>query len=243
MGTGSAYATFFEDNHIAALLDNAGDAFQALASALDSSTSDCSRRLRELAYATYRRRFEQKKFPRLPVYRAYQAAGLVLLSRSGSPVAQNARTVQRERFPGCAHQPGSRPPTAFPHPEDIINTRTFFTELRRRPGLREVLWPERDQASFLEGFRERERRRELLAAAARLGHGFIDLWVLMVKRIGSMALGAQERSEERAEALIADYLNLLESQSQQPGFHAYRELAEIGQHYDLILAVNFPEDS
>ena len=51
----------------------------------------------------------------------------------------------------------------------------------------------------------------------------------------------QERSEERAEALIADYLDLLESQSQQPGFHAYRELAEIGQHYDLIVAVNFPE--
>ena len=65
----------------------------------------------------------------------------------------------------------------------------------------------------------------------------------MVKRIGSMALGAQERSEERAEALIADYLDLLESQSQQPGLHAYRELAEIGQHYDLILAVNFPEVS
>ncbi len=48
----------------------------------------------------------------------------------------------------------------------------------------------------------------------------------MAKRIGSMALGAQERSEERAEALIADYLDLLESQSQQPGLHAYRELAE-----------------
>ncbi len=228
MGTGSAYATFFEDNHIAALLDNAEDAFQALASALDSSTSDCSRRLRELAYATYRRRTKQKAFPRLPAYRNYQAAGLVLLSRSRSPVARKARTVQRERFPGCAHQPSSAPPPAFPQPEELINTRTFFTELRRRPGLREVLWPERDQASFLEGFRERERRRELLAAAARLGHAFIDLWVLMVKRIGSMALGAQERSEERAEALIADYLDLLESQSQQPGLHAYRELAEIG---------------
>jgi hypothetical protein len=55
MGTGSAYATFFEDNHIAALLDNVEDAFQALASTLGLSTSDCSRRLRELAYATYQR--------------------------------------------------------------------------------------------------------------------------------------------------------------------------------------------
>ncbi len=39
-----------------------------------------------------------------------------------------------------------------------------------------------------------------------------------------MALGAQERSEERAEALIVNYLDLLESQSQQPGLHRIASL-------------------
>jgi hypothetical protein len=93
----------------------------------------------------------------------------------------------------------------------------------------------------LDSFRAQERRREMIATVARLGHAFIDLWALFVARIGSMRLRAQERTTERSESLIGDYLNLLEEQRTAPGFTAYRELAEVGRNYDLIFDVNFPE--
>jgi len=121
-----------------------------------------------------------------------------------------------------------------------LETRTFFTELAERPDLRAVLWPEKFPADFGTRFQRREQRRELLSAAARLGHPLIDLWLLAVKRLGTLEAGAQERIEGRAEALVADYLGLLEKQKDESGYGAFHELAEIARNFDLILAVNFP---
>ena len=240
-GMGSAYSTFFEDNYISALLGVSDEALEALATEIDTSPEEIAHRLRELAYSIYHQVSKQKKFPRLVVFHAYQAAALILISHSRSPLAQNAKEILRERYPGYIHQPGFRVPDGFPGPEEYINTRTFFTELRLRPQLRDELWPRPSVADFLECFKGQERRRELLAAVARLGHAFIDLWALFVSRVGSIGLRAQERSGERAESLINDYLNLLEQQRAERGFNAYQELSEVGQNFDLIFAVNFPE--
>lgn len=164
-----------------------------------------------------------------------------MIADSPNSLSHDARVILRERYPGYVYQPRLQPPDGFPEAEDFINTRTFFTELRLRPALRDELWPKPVGASLLECFMSQERRRELLAAVARLGHAFLDLWALVVGRIGSIRLRAQERTGERAEALINDYLNKLEEQKAERGFNSYKELSEVGKHYDLIFDVNFPE--
>jgi hypothetical protein len=241
MGTGSAYSTFFEDNLIGAILGDPEDTLASLASVLGKSEAECVSRLRNLAFTTFHRASRQKRFPRLPVFHAYQAAGLVLLASSKEAIASEAKIVLRERYPGAALQPEFEVPSGFPEPREFVNTRTFFAELRRRPELRGELWPASAKADFRDRFREREQRRELLSGTARLGHAFLDLWALAMARTGSLKRGAQEKTGERTEALIGDYLDLLESQRGQRGFHAYRELFEVAANHELILSVNFSE--
>ena len=55
MSQGSAYATFFADNHVSALLGSPDDAFAALATELGESEEECPGRLRKLAFTTFRR--------------------------------------------------------------------------------------------------------------------------------------------------------------------------------------------
>ncbi|HWP44256.1 MAG TPA: helicase-related protein, partial [Blastocatellia bacterium] len=242
-GMGSAYSTFFEDNYTATLIGLTDGAFGGLADELEFSPEELMFRLREIAYSKYHNITGQKKFPRLIVFHSYQAAALDLLARSRSGLARDAKVILRERYPGYTHQAVLQPPDGFPDPEEFINTETFFTQLRLRPSLRDELWPKPTGSSLLECFINQERRRELLAAVARLGHAFIDLWALFAARVGSIRMGAQERSGERAEALIKDYLDLLEKQKGERGLNAYQELAEVGRNYDLILSVNFPESA
>ncbi len=243
MSQGSAYATFFADNHVSALLGSPDDAFAALATELGESAEECLGRLRKLAFTTFRRASRQVKYQRLPVFHAYQAAGLALLAHSASELRRDARVALREQYPGAALQPEFEVGSGFPAPRStsMINARTFFTELRRREHLREGLWPASEAEEFVDRFREEERRRELLAATARLGHAFIDLWALAVRRTGSIRLGAQEKTGERSEALISDFLDLLGSQKEHEGLCAYREMRAVAEHHDLLLAVNFPE--
>jgi hypothetical protein len=240
-GMGSAYSTFFDDNYVSALLGVSDDVYGGVADELGISREELYAYLRGLGYSIYTRKTKQKKFPRLVVFHAYQEAALILLTQSRGSVAQDAKVILRERYSTQAPQSHLRVPEAFPDPEEFINTRTFFTELRLRPALRAELWPQPSGNSLLEYFRDQERRREMIATVARLGHAFIDLWVLFVVRIGSMRLRAQERATERSESLIGDYLNMLEEQRATTGFTAYRELAEVGQNYDLVFDVNFPE--
>ena len=241
MSQGSAYATFFADNHVSALLGSPDDAFAALATELGASEEECLGRLRKLAFTTFRRASRQAKYQRLPVFHAYQAAGLALLAHSAFELRRDARVALREQYPGAALQPEFEVGSGFPSPREHINARTFFTELRRREHLREGLWPASAAEEFVERFREEERRRELLAATARLGHAFVDLWALAVRRTGSIRLGAQEKTGERSEALISDFLDLLESQAGHEELCAYREMRATAEHHDLLLAVNFPE--
>ena len=71
MGQGSAYVTFFEDNHLAALLGRPED---VLASELGEPEAECLERLRKLAYTSFGRRSRQTQYPQLPMFHAYQEA-------------------------------------------------------------------------------------------------------------------------------------------------------------------------
>jgi hypothetical protein len=77
---------------------------------------------------------------------------------------------------------------------------------------------------------------------SRLGHAFIDFYVLVVRHIGSLKAGAREA--EDIAGLMRDYLDLLDSQRLELDsleFRAYSELAAAGKNFDLILDVNAPD--
>lgn len=238
---GSAYATFFEDNYLTWLLDEPDNPVQTIAEIRHASVEETTRRLRQAAYSIFRQSSKQQRFPRLRVFWAYQQAALFLLEQvQDNDLAEKARIIRRERY-GGGPLDLLAPPGNFPDPDHFLATKTFFTELVKRAQLRDRLWPEEPNDDFLAYFRRREQRRELLLAAARLGHPFIDLWLTAAHRLGTISAGVQERSEDRAEALINDYLDILENQQQNNQIHsAYTELVKVAINFDLILAVNFP---
>jgi superfamily II DNA or RNA helicase len=239
---GSAYSTFFEDNYVTWLLGEVSDPTRSIAKQTGASVKDTEQELRAVASGIFISESKQRRFPRRRVFRAYQEAALALLADArDNTIAEKARVIRRERF--SASPVGDLTPlTNFPSPNDFLTARTFFTELAKRPDLRAELWPEEAQDDFVQHFRRREQRRELLLAAARLGHPFIDLWQLAVNQFGTLEAGAQKHTEGRAESLISDYLDLLEGQRRRETseYSAFRELAEIARNFDLILAVNFP---
>ena len=123
-----------------------------------------------------------------------------------------------ERFPD-SRPIALAPPAGFPAHDVGLGLTTVFTELRRRPALREHLWPEdvlEDREDFQPAFRRREQRRELLSAMARLGAAYVDLYLLAIGRIGSFKLG-QRRETESATELAVDFVALLERQKGEPG--------------------------
>ncbi len=237
---GSAYATFFEDNYITWLLGEAEDPVQVIAEQANMPGQVVAQKLREVAFAIFRQGSKQTKFPRLRVFLAYQEAALFFLEHARDhELKEKARIMRRERFGGGPVKRDS-PPDNFPPPLEALKTPTFFTELAKHPQLQARLWPKETSGDFTEQLRRREQRQELLSAATRLGHPFIDLWLLTACRLESISAGAQERTEDRAMALIKDYLDLLEQQQDQTDYNAFQELAQIATNFDLILAVNFP---
>src|SRR5690606_25234731 len=68
----SAYVTFFEDNHVAALLGRSENVLEALASALGQSVGDLTRRLRDRAFGLLQtRRGPTDGYPRLYTFQSY----------------------------------------------------------------------------------------------------------------------------------------------------------------------------
>ena len=239
--TSTIYSTFFDDDYVSWLLGRPADPLAALRDHLGMATEELTGRLRGLAFANYRRRSTQRlRFPRLYVFEAYQAAGLTLLAAGSEPVATRARIVLEERF---SHRQtrDEEAPNAFPGPGMGIGITTFITELVRRCELRDEIWPKEEGPDFAESFRRREQRRELLSAMSRLGAAYIDLYTTAIAGIGSFALNAQPDSESSVESLAGDYLDLLERQRGEEGFHAHAELSAAANAFDSILAVNFPD--
>ncbi len=245
---GGIYATFFEDNYVMALLDaRSGEVTAALAKALGISTDALATELGERA-----KRFlgQAKKIPRADRFAAFQAAAVEKLKDVDGPWRERAQVIWNELFATAIKV---KPASTEPELGDLLETATFWTELRQRPALRQRLWPEPgNQNNARAAFREQEQRALLLATAARLGHAFIDLYTLVVRRLESLDLGtrATEDDDETApeKGRIEEYLDLLEDQMraraadpESPRWSAFDELAAYADHFDLILDVNAPE--
>lgn len=259
-----AYSTFFADNHVMGLLGSRpGAVLSSLAAALDLSEEETTRGLRARA-AKYLSR-KAKVITRAARMEASQAAALELLRDHGRALGEKAGVVLQLVYP----DPVTPRPTREAPPEiaAALERATFFTELRRpeRAALRARLWPtpERPATSLEEwraGFREQVLRGALLATAARLGHAFIDLYLVAMSGRSTFALGraaeaggaaepegAADGEDREGEAggdrLLHDYLDLLESQrvaAQPRPWGAFDELAEVAANHDLIVDTNVP---
>ncbi len=241
MSEGSAYSTFFEDNYVRWLLGESEAPVARIADEVGQPTAAIAERLRRMAFGIFREMSRQKRFPRLRVFWAYQEAALALLAEGtrNEAIRQRAQIIRQERFGSQPIWP-QPPVSSFPPPDEPLKAKTFFTELVKRPDLRNDLWPGESETDFRAHFRRREQRRELLSAVARLGHPLIDLWVLAITQLNTLRIGAQARVEGRAEALIAEYVSLLDKQRLEGGYTAFCELSDAAHNFDLILAVNFP---
>jgi len=237
----SAYSTIFEDDHIDMLLGRPNNTLDRLAEELSMTPAELRGQLTPRAFNHFRGRSEQQKgYPRLYVFEAYQAAALELLAASSSSQSEPAQIVLAERHREAAAIERETP-GQFPRPEEALGICTFFTELARRPDLREALWPEEIDPSFRRRFRRQEQRRELLSAMARLGAPYIELYMLAIRQLGGFELRREAESERPEQILIQDFLELLENQRTEPGFHSFRELSDAARTFDLLLAVNFPD--
>jgi hypothetical protein len=241
---GATYATFFEDNYVAEVLGcRHGEVESRLAEALGLSREALREELRERS-----RHFLSgaRKYQRADRFEAVQGAAIQWLKEQSGPFQEKARVVWHEWF-----EPRQRRSPAGTAPDigGWLETPTFFTEIRKRPRLREVLWPASAQADQTQAFREQMLRAQMLASAVRLGHGLIDLYVMTVRRLASLDMGAQEVSDDEegqdlATDPINEYLEHLESQLATPladrEWGGCDELAEIACNFDLIVDVNQP---
>ena len=175
------------------------------------------------------------------MYLAYQEAALRTLAEINNEIGHRARTIVDERFETPFPETAPPAPESFPDPGESLDSRTFFTELALRPSLASAIWPASSDIDFRSAFRSREQRRELLTSAMTLGHPIVDLWLLAARRLPSLRRGFGERGEDTPESLAAAFLDLLSDQRNQEGMNSWRELEAIGQNFELILNVNFPD--
>lgn len=244
---GTAYSTFFEDNHVMELLGAApGGVAGTLGAALGLDAESLRRELRGRA-AKYLS--GAKRLQRGDRFEAAQAAGIELLMEQKDARAERARVIWRERFETSVR---AVPLRDAPDVADVLEQETFFTELRRpeRAALRAALWPESRPAPNRDGFREQQLRAQMLATAARLGHSLIDLYVLTVARLGSIELRTADAESDEGggsdhRRITNEFLDVLEGQRVVPlserSWAAFDELTQIAQNFDLILDVNAPE--
>jgi hypothetical protein len=244
LGSGSGvYGTLFKDNHVAAILGcRPGTVRARLASLLGVSREAVEAEVRERS-----REFlgDATTVPRGRRFDAAQAAALRLLIDSPATppeTRQKAETIWVAAFAYAVRSVRDRSPDVV----DMLETDTFFSGLRHRPALRAALWPE-PMATDAASFHEQELRACLLASASRFGHSLVDLYVLVMRRLGSLRKGAQEDEDAQDDhdaGLVGDFLDLLERQMHTPrgerGWGAFDELSEIAAHFDLILDVNEP---
>jgi hypothetical protein len=237
----SVYATFFEDDYVAWLLDSRGSTLSALSRRLKIGPATLRSELKRRAFGIFAKRTDRKEgYPRLYLFEAYQIAALQLIRKRCADLRRKAVIILDERFPKHTASP-AEPVSRFPGPEGWIGITTFFTELRRRPKLRQQLWPAIEKDNFRARFRDREFRRELLSGMARLGGAYIDLYLLGIKQLGTFDLNAEAGSKRPEVDLITDFLNLLHTQSKEKRFNAFYELHQAAKTFDTLVSVNFPE--
>lgn len=243
---GSALATLFEDNHVAALLDAPpGQVSRRLADHLTMDRNALALQLRAKA-AGYLSK--AKRHPRGARIEAFQAAATELLMGGKDAIAAAARIVWHQRF-----QSSKKVNAASTAPEigSELEFRSVFTELRRPEWspLREAIWPTPAGADATEQVRERLLRGEAMASVTRLGHSLIDMYILTIERLRSLELRTLEREPEDDEVAapraVLDFLRHLDNQRLQSvrerGWGAYDELAALATDFHLILDTNLPD--
>lgn len=243
----AAFATFFDDNYVADLLEREpGGVEAALAEYLGLEQTALREYLRVRAAKFLRRGKRQTRADRAA---AVQGAAIELLKEREGPLQERARVIWRQKFEGDLPTAGASDTRDV---GGLLELRTFFTELRKRPSLRAALWPASMSLDVQSAFREQEMRAQLLASAARLGHSLIDLYILTINRIKSLDLRAQATTESpEGEELdlelsrITEFLDLLERQRATPMsarvWSSYDELSELAANFELILDVNEPD--
>ena len=237
----SIYGMFFQDDYVSWLLDRPTDPLAELARISNVSRPAVVRILKPRAFRHYDYRTHREKgYPRLQVFLAYQRAALELIEEAKGQLRDEARVILDERFPDTRVRHAD-PPVGFPGPEQAIGFTSFITELVKHPDLRRQIWPEDASKDFRQRFREREQRRELLSAMARLGATYIDLYLLAIKQLGSFALRHDTESDEPVRDLAQAFVGLLEAQARRRGFHAFYELSRAAEFFDLLVGVNFPD--
>lgn len=236
----AGYALFFEDNLVADVLGCAPGAVEArLAQVLGVEGAELRTRLAEKA-----RRFlsgRAKEHPRADRFLAVQAAAIEWLEATPGPHQPLARVAWHEWYAHEVEEPHAKAP---PEIGDLLETRTFFTELRARPELRAALWPAPWSNEPRLAFREQMLRALVLSSTARLGHAFIDLYLLTIRRLGSIEGGPRAAVDDDVTGAISSYLDLLDEQRRTPvaarGWRAFDELAELARNFDLIVDMNAP---
>lgn len=173
-------------------------------------------------------------------FEAAQAAAIELLKDAAASAAQAAASeLWHIRYDGLRKHPHT---TEAPTLDDLLETRTFFTELTAHPALRAELWPSAPLP-------EQERRASMLSTTARLGHAFLDLYALVIQRLKSLDARAQEEEREDG-SLPSDFVALLEQQraesvnaaaGKQRAWRAYDELASVASCYELLVDTNAPD--
>ena len=227
--------TFFDDNHVMALLDaDPGQVGELLAAALGQEPDKVDRLIREHSrhYLT-----EAKQATRSARFDAAQAAALELLAHHEGPHRERAEVIWRELY-----RPEKRSAVSAEAGPEWLETRTFFTELRQRERLRHLIWPQPTAADPGEAFREQHLRAQILSAAARLGHAFLDLYAVVTDHLPTLNPSA---AIDQPDVAITAYLDELESQAAAaPGTRQWAgldELAALAENYELVLDTNLPD--
>lgn len=241
----STYATFFADNYIMELLGSEpGRVCAALAHTCNLEMSQLRSELSVRAAKYLSRARKHQSADRMD---SAQAAALELLKERTDSLGEKARVIWHELYEDAIHNKHS---LVAPDVSEWLEQPTFFTELRRpnRTELRDRLWKRPGSGSFRDCFREQYLRTQLLSTAARLGHAFIDLYILAIQRLGSLETGVEEADSDVSDLdlhRINQYLDLLESQRSTSlsgrRWAAFDELTQIAEHYELILDVNAPD--
>lgn len=234
------FATFFARNHAAELLGvEPGRVTAALAAALGRDEATLRKQLGERARAYLR---DVAKQQRSELFEAFQKVAVQMLQEQPGPLQGRARVVWQHLFDDGA---AARPLREAVDVADWLEQPTFFTELLACPSLRASIWPASRRADPALAFRESELRAQLLAAALRLGHGAIDLWVLVVRELQSLEAGrriddAPGAAQARIRAVVA-HLDAQRAAGAAAPWNSARELADIAEHFEPILEANAPE--
>ena len=237
----SSWGTFFEQHHVASVL---GVAPGGVMAALGAAVGLDDGALRAALIPRIARWLPPGRVARGSLFKAAQAAAAELLHEQAKEPSLREAARLRLQVVFSSHIAGHA--RSGEDPGDVLETRTAFTELLRRPALRASIWPA-STASTAEGrLLDELRRAAMVASTARLGHAFIDLYLVAINALRSLQPGAQESGERTTSGgPIEGWLDRLERQMKTPlaqrPWGAWDELSGIARHLDLIVDTNLNE--